>query len=170
MSISINKLNNCNVYVNGNSLLGRVEEFDVPEVVYKMAEHKSLGMIGTFEIPTGLDKMEARMKWSSFFPDAIGSVSKPFTAIQLMVRGNMQNFGTAGLNADIPVSVIMTAMPKKMPGMKFKQHDNVEQESSFSVTRIKVIANNQTSYEVDVMANIFTIDGEDILANFRNNQ
>lgn len=170
MAISVNKLNNCNVYVNGNSLLGRVEEFDVPELVYKMAEHKALGMFGSFEVPTGLDKMEARLKWSSIYQDILGSVSKPFTAVQLQIRGNIQNFGSAGVNSNTRAVVTMTAMPKKLPGQKYKQHDNVELETTFSVTRVKCEVGNQVLYEIDVMANIFNIDGEDQLVDFRNNQ
>lgn len=169
MATSVKKLTNCNVYVNGTSLLGRVEEFDVPEVVYKMAEHKALGLAGSFEIPSGIDKMEARLKWSSFYPDVLGSASKPTAAVQIMVRGTVTDWGSAGLNNEQPVTIVMTALPKNLPGMKFKQHDNVEQETKFSVLRVKCVVAGQTTYEVDVMANIFTIDGVDILANFRNN-
>lgn len=169
MSIQVNKLTNCNVYIDGANFAGRVEEIDIPELNWKMAEHKALGLLGTFELPSGLDKLECRVKWSSFYPDAVGSATNPFKTRQIMVRANLEVYGSAGRTEEIPVTVTMTATCKKLPGMKFKQHDNVEMESTFSATRVKCVANGQTVYEVDVLANICNVGGEDVLANFRAN-
>ncbi len=55
MKISVNKLYNANVYVNGTSFLGRAEEVQLPKVQYKTVEHKALGMVGTLETPAGIE-------------------------------------------------------------------------------------------------------------------
>ena len=40
--IQVNTLNNANIYIDGNSLLGQAEEFKLPVVKFKMAEHKAV--------------------------------------------------------------------------------------------------------------------------------
>jgi P2 family phage contractile tail tube protein len=49
MAIEIKKICNANVYVDGNSLLGKVDECKLPEVKVTMTEHKVLGMQGKLE-------------------------------------------------------------------------------------------------------------------------
>ncbi|WP_027809960.1 phage major tail tube protein, partial [Burkholderia cenocepacia] len=56
--IEINRITNANIYVNGNSLLGRAEEIKLPDISAIMQEHKALGMVGKIELPAGFDKLE----------------------------------------------------------------------------------------------------------------
>ena len=168
MAININKLLNCNVYVDGGELLGQVEEFDIPELNFKMVEHKALGLFGSFELPSGLDKLEARCKWNAFYDDVV-STSNPYKAIQFQVRANLETYGSTGRTGQQSMVFTMTAVPKKLPGFKFKQSDNVEMESTFSITRCKLVVDGQTKFEADVTANKLVIDGEDVLSTFRAN-
>ena len=46
----LNAIYNANVYVNGNSQLGRASEFKLPEIEIGMDEHKGLGMVGTIKL------------------------------------------------------------------------------------------------------------------------
>lgn len=170
MAIQVNKLTNCNIYVNGTSTLGRAEEFDVPEVVYKMAEHKALGLFGSFEVPTGIDKLEARCKWNAFYPEVMAQTGNPMDAQQFIVRGDMPQYGPTGKTGSVGVKITVTGFAKNLPGFKFKQGDNVEMESKFSVTYIKVTVDGQDSYEVDVMTNTLKINGQNILADMNANQ
>ena len=67
--IEINKLTNANIYMNGNNLLGRAEEVDLPQIKHKMAEHKALGMVGSAEFFAGIDKLECKIKWNALYPN-----------------------------------------------------------------------------------------------------
>ena len=58
--IQINKLINANVYMNGSNLLGRAEEVQLPQIKHKMAEHKALGMVGSAEFFSGIEKLECK--------------------------------------------------------------------------------------------------------------
>ena len=60
--ISINRLTNANVYLDGGSMLGRAEEVNLPVLKAKMAEHKALGMVGTIEAFAGFEKLEGKIK------------------------------------------------------------------------------------------------------------
>lgn len=169
MAIKINKLTNVNVYFDGANFAGRAEEVDVPELNFKMAEHKGLGLFGTFELPSGLDKMEARIKWAGVYPEVLKKVSNPYNARQIKVHGNLEEFGPSGQTAQTPVKITMSGFPKKLPGGKFKQHDNTEMETTFTITACKMVIGTETIFDVDVYANIFYSAGQDVLSQFRAN-
>ena len=57
--------------MNGNNLLGRAEEIQLPQIKHKMAEHKALGMVGSAEFFAGIDKLECKIKWNALYPDVL---------------------------------------------------------------------------------------------------
>lgn len=169
MAIAIKKLTNANVYLAGNSLLGKAEEIMLPDLSGKMTEHKALGMVGTTEFWSGLEKMEAKIKWNSMYDDVMRKAANPTKSYQLQVRASLNNYDSTGLTAEQPVVCFLTGTFKKHPGGNFKQHDNVELENTLNVTYMKLEINGSKIYEVDVLANIFIVDGVDLLAQYRSN-
>ena len=169
MAVTIKKLTNANVYLDGNSLLGKAEEFSLPDLVSKMAEHKALGMAGTFEFWSGFEKMESKIKWNSFYPDVIKKTANPTKALQMQVRASLNSYDSSGLTAEDPVVAFLTGTFKKNTGGNFKQHDNVEKEDMLNITYFKLEIKGQTIFEVDALANIYIVDGVDILAKYRAN-
>lgn len=167
--IAINRITNCNIYVDGGSLLGRAEEVNCPNPKFKMSEHKALGMFGSVEFPSGIDKMEAKIKWNSFYAEVLKKAANPFKAVSLQVRGSIENYTSGGRTGETPIVMFMTAQYKDFPGGNFKQHDNVELESNLSVTYFRQEIAGQVITEIDVLANIFKVDGVDMLATYRNN-
>jgi len=49
MDISVNRITNANIYMDGIGLLGRAEEIQVAQPHHRMVDHKALGMAGTAE-------------------------------------------------------------------------------------------------------------------------
>lgn len=167
--IAIKKLTNANVYLGGNSLLGKASEIDLPKVVQKMMEHNALGMIGTLELPSGIDKLESRLKWSSFYADVKRQFANPFNALNLQVRGNLESYTSAGRTEEVAYVCYMTAHCKDLPLGNFKRHENAEFESNLSVTYVKLEVDGVPVVELDVIANIYKVDGVDIMAQYRAN-
>ena len=50
MSTAIHQIVNANVYMNGNSLLGKAKEFKLPDIEFEFIEHKGLGLHGTIKL------------------------------------------------------------------------------------------------------------------------
>lgn len=169
MPTAVNRLTNANIYVNGNSLLGKAEEVNLPSVKQKMSEHKALGMVGSVEFPSGIDKLEAKIKWNSFYADVMKLMGNPFSSLQIQVRASLENYTSAGRTGEVPVVCTMTASAKDFPMGNFKQHDNVEAETNFNVTYCKLEIDGDVVMEIDVLANIYKVDGTDVLANYRAN-
>lgn len=169
MAASINRMTNCNVYLDGNSLLGKAEEITLPEIKAKLAEHKALGMVGAVELPSGLDKMEAQIKWAAYYTDAIAASGNIYRTVQLQVRSSLESYEAAGRTAETPVVVHLTGQFKNLPLGNFKQHDNVDFTSQMNVTYVKVVIGGVTIVELDVLANIYKVDGTDLLETYRAN-
>lgn len=167
--IKINRLTNANVYVDGNSFLGKAEEINLPVIKQKMSEHKALGMIGLMEFFAGFEKMEAKIKWNSFYSDVLKKMGDPTTAMQIQVRASLEVYTAAGRTEQLPLVVFMTATAKDFPLGNYKQHDNVEAETNLNVTYVRLEINNEPIVELDLVANIYKVNGVDKFATYRNN-
>lgn len=167
--IEINRITNANIYLDGNSLLGRAEEIKLPDISAIMAEHKALGMIGKIELPSGFDKLEGEIKWNSLYSEVAKKVGNPFKAVQLQCRSNIETYASQGRVKEVALVTFLTVMFKKNPLGTFKQHDNAEFGAAFSATYIKQVIDGEEVLELDYMSNIFRIDGEDMLADYRAN-
>lgn len=169
MSISVKKLFNANVYVDGNSFLGRAEEANLPEIVAKMVEHKALGMVGTIELPSGWEKMEGSIKWNGFYPDVMKKAANPFTMYQMQLRGSLEDWTSAGRTGEAPYVVFMSVQFKNIPAGGFKQQENAEFESQMNVLYIRIEVDGSPIVEFDPLANIYKVDGVDVLEQYRAN-
>jgi len=169
MSVNVNQIVNANVYVNGNSLLGQAAEVDAPKVMAKMSEYKALGMVGSFELPSGLDKMEMRIKWNAFYADVAKVMLNPWKEVKIMIRANQEVWQGGDKTADVPVIIYATGQSKGFPTGNFKPQDNVDAESNLTITHCKMEIDGVEVFEVDVMNNIYKVDGVDIMQQYRAN-
>lgn len=168
--INTTKVSNGAVYMDGESFLGRAEEMTCPEVAPKMIDHKGLGLIGEVELATtAIQKMSAKIKWNSIYKEAMKKTHNPFQAIRLQVRANIDVYEGQSRTGQIPCVIRMTAIAKKAGGLVFKAADNVEREDEFNVTAYSLEIEGEEIIYVDVMANIWRVNGVDMLATYREN-
>ena len=170
MPSPINRITNANVYINGTGLLGRAATVDLPQPKLVMTEHPGLGLWSKLKLPAGTDFLEAKIKWSSLYPEVLGSAFLPMQASSLMVRADMMQFGPGGLVAEVPVVALMTGLFNEMPGMKVAKHENSENDSALTVYYYKLTLAGADQVEIDVFANIYKVQGVDQLSQFRANQ
>lgn len=168
MSIETNRLTNCNIYADGNSLLGKAEEVDSPKLMAIMSEQKALGLMGKREYPAGFDKMEMRVKWNAIYPDVIKKFGNIYKAIKIMIRASLETWEGGDRIGQVPVIIYATVQSKGLPLPNFKPNDNAEQESQLSCTYVKMEINGANVLEFDAEANIYTVDGVDLQAEYRN--
>jgi P2 family phage contractile tail tube protein len=167
--IEINRITNANIYIDGNSLLGRAEEVKLPDVTAIMAEHKALGMVGKIELPAGFDKLEGEVKWNSLYASVAKKIANPYQAVALQCRSSIETYGAQGRTGEVGMVTYLTAIFVKNPMGAFKQQENAEFPSSFTATYIKQVVAGDVVLELDYMANIFKVGGNDMLANYRAN-
>lgn len=167
--IAVNRVTHANVYANGASLLGRAEEVTLPELKHKMGDHKGLGLVGELEIPSGLEKMEAKIKWASFYEEVARKFSAPGKAIALQIRANLEKFTGQGRTEEVAVVYHLTGFVKGRALGTLKKDDALTQETTLSVIYLKEVAGGVTIVEIDVLENIYKVDSVDILAALRRN-
>lgn len=167
--ISVNKLTNANLYLNGNSFLGKAAELDLPEIVHKMSDHSALGMVGMSEFFSGIEKMEGKIRWNSYYPDAMATVADPTKVVEMQARASLETYSATGRDSEVAAVCFLNVAFKKLPMGNFKQHENVELESDFAVYYCRLEIDGNAVVEIDVLANIYKVNGVDITANYRAN-
>lgn len=169
MAIKIKRVTNANVYINGTSLLGIVDEISVPDIKAIMTEHKALGMVGKLEFASGIDKLEAKIKWNSFDETAYAAMAAFNKFIPMSVYADRMSFDSTGLTIEDRVTIAMTVAPKNSQGGSFKQHETVEIETMLNVIYMRVEMGGVAILEFDAMANIYKVNGIDQFAQYRAN-
>ncbi len=167
--ISINSISNANCYINGNSLLGRIEEIQLPQVKLKMVDKKALGMYGAFKLPAGIDVLEGKIKWTSFYSDTFQQYANATQTVQLQVRASIEQWDSTGLAIQTPMVAFMTVIFHEFPLGTFKHQEPAEFETSITVYYIKITAGGVDQLEYDALANIYKIGGVDMLAQYTSN-
>ena len=165
----LNAIYNANVYVNGNSQLGRASEFKLPEIEIGMDEHKGLGMVGTVKLPNGVEALEGEITWNSFYPDVFTQVYSPFKAVQMMVRANVQVFNAAGLAQEVPMVTMVTATFSKNPLGTYKPKEKAEFASTYQATEIRQSIGGRETLYFNAFTNQYRVNGVDQLAQMRRN-
>jgi P2 family phage contractile tail tube protein len=168
-AIEIHKINQGNAYLDGVNLMGKTESVDLPDIKFIFEEFKAMGMIGKVDLPTmGLDKLEGKMKFNSLYPAMMGKMN-PFRYRQLQIRSNVQVHTNQGITRNVPLVTFMTVAFKNLPTGKFEQLKSVDGEYDFTAIFIKQVYDGREVFEIDALANILKIDGEDILKEYREN-
>ncbi len=167
--ITINRAANANLYMNGASFLGQVEEIQVPDIPIKTVDHKALGMVGTLEFFSGIDKMEGSVKWNSMYAQARITALNYTTMNDIQVRSSVDGYDGTGRKTQVPLVIYLKVMFKNVPGGMWRQHENVDVTSKFNAFYYKENLNGQDIVEIDVLNNIYKVNGVDLLATYRNN-
>lgn len=169
MNIQINSLANANVYIDGVGLLGRAEEVEIPQPRHRMIDYKGLGMVGTAELWSGVDKLEAKIKWASFDAETLTMSASPFQTHSFQVRGSLEQYTSQGRSAELPVVYLMTGIFKDAGTANFKHQSMVETNSTVSVYHCELYVAGTQIYLYDVFANVYVVGGVDQLSTFRVN-
>lgn len=169
MALQINKVYDCNVYVNDTSRHGTASEVTCPEVNYTMNDYNALGMIGTAKFFNGIEGMESTIKWTYPDNECLQAFANPLKAIEVMVRSNKAVYDNQENTDNQAVVILMRGFPTKHQGGTFAPKADVEVESTLAVNYYKLEVDGVEILEIDTIANIFKIDGNDIWSEVRNN-
>lgn len=168
MSVVINQVSNANVYVNGNSFLGRAKSIKVPEFEVEFAEHDNLGLAGKLKLPNKINALEGEIVWDGFYPEVAALAYNPFKAVQLMVRANVQLFNSVGMAKEVPLVITMTVNFSKANLGEYKK-EPVEYSMTYQVNNIKQVIDGKEVLYFDAFSNNYRVAGQDILQSMRAN-
>lgn len=167
--IKINSVTNANIYQDGVNFLGRASEVTLPSLKWKLATHTALGMVGEIKIPAGgLEAMESKIKWASYYPEAMLAGMDPRRGVQLQVRASLETYSALGLLEEVSLVFTLGGLYVEQGMGTMKAQESSQPEGTMTVYYYKLEIDKQLMMEVDVMANIYRAGEQDILARYRN--
>jgi len=166
---TIQTLYNANVYLNGVSYAGQAEEVTLPNLKPKMAEHKPLSGLGAIDLTTGLDKMTMKIKWNSVDVDVMKQAANFYSSSDIMIRANSDTWENGSKSGSVPVVAIIRGLSMNLPAIVLKHQDNPDIETEFNVTGYKLLIDGELVFDVDLFAQVYIVDGVDLLADYRSN-
>lgn len=171
MPLSIQKIFNANIYLDGTTdLIGRAAEIQLPKITAKTEEHIGTGMVGVLDLPTGLEKMELKIKWAGFYADHVLAGANPFKSHKLLIRAAHETYTNEGLAEEQSLTIHATGSWKEGVGGTIKPRaaaDGFDDTISLSYFKVKLAATELL--EIDVHNNIWIVGGEDVLSTYRAN-
>lgn len=168
-SLVINSLWNCNVYINGTSLLGRAEEFEVPAPKRLMQAYRGLGMAARIDVPVGWDRIEASITWGSFDATTIGMLASSTAIQQFAALGDLQVLTAAGETSDVPVIYNVSGLVIDPGPVPFKAQENITFKTTIQVYHVDLTVGGNQVYLFDAFSNQFVVNGVDQLLQYRMN-
>ncbi len=170
MAIQVNKVFNANVYLDGDkSLVGRASEVSLPDLEMSVNEHTGLGMVGSLEVPQGLNALTMSVKWNGFYAEHLRAGANPFRSRSLQIRASVETYGPGGRVEEKPVVWLVTASWKKAGLGTPTPKEALELEDELTCSYVKVTHDGTDVMEIDVLQNIWNVGGEDVLQAWRQN-
>lgn len=168
MSVVINQVDNANIYLNGNSFLGKAKSVKTPEFEVEFIEHDNLGLIGKIKLPSKVNALEGEITWDGFYPEVAALALNPFKNTQLMVRANLRIFNAVGQGGEVPLVMTMNITFNKVNIGEYKKEAS-EYSMSYQVHSIKQVIDGKEVLFYNAFSNEYRVAGEDVLQKYRTN-
>lgn len=160
-----NKLKLMNVFQDGVSYLGQATEVTLPKLAIKAEDYRAGGMIGDVVVDLGLEKLEAEIKFGGFMDEMkkfFGAAK--IDAVPLRFAGSYQRDDTGEVKA---VEVVMRGRYTEIDGGNSKVGDDTEETYKAALTYYKLTVDGTELIEIDLINNVYKVNGEDRLEQHR---
>lgn len=153
------KLKNCNIFIDGQSYLGTVAEFEEPALALATEDWRGGGMIGGVKIDLGLEMMEAKFKMGGHVVALIRKFgTTQVDGVRLRLVGAYQ--ADDGRPAQSVECYIGGRFSEIGMGTS-KAGDDTEHEFTAPLAYYRRVVDGRTEVEVDMVRGIFMVDGSD---------
>ena len=156
-----NVLKNFNVFNEGRSCMGQVDEIKLPKLARKTEKFRGGGMDGEVDIDLGQEALEIEQVLSGFALDAykqFGITSA--NGVMLRFAGAYQRDDTAAVQA---VEVVVRGRHKEIDPGSSKSGDGGKTTVKSPLTYYKLTVDGKEVIEIDLLAFVFKVDGKDML-------
>ena len=159
-------IKNFNVFVEGESYMGRAEETVLPKLTKKMDEFRGAGMNAPVEIEMGSEKLEAEFTLREFSPAVLkkwGVVDKAGVALRFRAAAESED-GSGNVDA---IEIVMRGRWRELDMGTVKSGDNAAMKVAMAITYYKYIINGITLIELDSLNMIEQVGDNDRLSQQR---
>lgn len=162
------KINDFNVYNEGDKLIGVSDEVSLPEINELTSELSGPGLLGSVDTPTfgKFESMEMEVPFRTLYESAF-KLMRPLRNVALTLRGAVQVSDGEGNVEFVGMRVVIRGKKKGLTAGKFKQGEGTGSAVKLSLTYIMIELNGKQRLEIDILNSIYRVDGVDMLAAIR---
>jgi len=159
------KLKNFNLFNDGHSYLGEVEELTLPTLTRKMEEWRGGGMHGPIDTDHGIEKLSIEWTCGGYVAHALKQFgAQRHDAVQLRFAGAIQRDDTGEVQA---LEVVIRGRHSEIDFGTAKPGDPTQVKFTSSVSYYKLSIDNETIIEIDLLNMVEIINGVDLLESVR---
>lgn len=161
------KLKHLNVFADGSSYLGQVEEYTPAKLAKKFEKYRGGGMLGAADMDMGYD--DDALATEAVFGGYVAELMKKHSAdkhdaVQLRFAGSFQRDDTGEIQA---VEIITRGRIKEIDRGNYKSGDNSTTKFAFTNTYYRETVDGVDVVEIDLVNMVEKIDGVDKAADHR---
>ncbi len=162
------KINEFNVYLDDNTMIGIMPSLTVPGLSMQPTEVQGVGISGVIDSPTigQFDSMEQELDFNVLFSSATDMLS-PLSEVNITIRAAQQVYDKTGGYKFKGLRVVETGRVKKFDPGKIEKTSGMEAKVVLEVTYMLVEVDKKTLVEVDKLNQVYKVNGKDMLAEVR---
>lgn len=159
------KVNNYNVYKDGEKLVGLAGEVELPTIKMKSSTVDGAGVLGEIDSPTigQFESLEAKIKFNTLY-SSIADITNPLKVTQLTLRAAQQVYDKTGGYVFKGASIVMGGRAKETNPGTLKKGDAMDSEVTMELTTYKIEVDGNVLVEIDKLNDVYRVNGEDMLA------
>ena len=129
------KVNDYNVYQDGNKMIGLAAEVELPSIKMKTSTIEGVGVGGEIDSPTigQFESLEAKLKFNTLYSSAT-DLMNPLNTVNLTLRAAQQVYDKTGGYAFKGLRIVMGGRVKEFNPGTVKKGDAMDAETTLELT------------------------------------
>lgn len=154
------KINNYNVYNEGEKLLGVGDELTLPDFEATSETVSGAGILGEIDDPTigHFGNMQLEIPFRTLDKEATNMMDQT-RAVQLTIRGAAQEIDSAGNIVPKSIRVVVRGRAAKLTGGKLKRASTMDSGVTLNILYILIEVNGESVVELDKMNPTYKVNG-----------
>ena len=159
------KINEYNVYLDGDKMIGIAASSDLPEVNMQTSTVSGVGILGEIDSPTigQFENMEQEIQFNMLYSSAMDMLS-PLSTVNLTFRAAQQVYDKNGGYAFKGLRIVEMGRVKSFKPGKIEKGESMEASITVELTYMMIEVDGQQLLEVDKLNGVYKVNGEDMLA------
>lgn len=162
------KINDANVYLGGDKMIGVTAELTLPEVKMKTGTVEGMGINGEIDSPTigQFESMEQQVNFNTLYSSAMDMLS-PLKTVELTFRAAQQVYDRSDGYAFKSLRVVERGRVKNFNPGKIKKSETMDASVTIELTYLLVEVDGITMIEIDKLNGVYKVNDTDMLAEVR---
>lgn len=159
------KINEYNVYLEGNRMIGIAAATTLPEINEKTSTISGVGINGEIDSPTigQFESMEQEVQFNTLYSSAVDML-KPKTNVNLTFRAAQQVYDKNGGYSFKGLRIVEMGRVKKFKPGKIEKGEGMEASITLELTYLLIEVDGVVLLEIDKLNSVYRVSGEDQLA------